>query len=137
MAPDPCRGCRRPLGRRHCLAKRRLHVGEERAHGDLVVDALGGASSGRFLRTLRRGGALFPIFPLGFADFDEAERLGVTVSATQVRSSGARLAEVASLLDDGTIQVLLDSVYSLAEARKAHERAARGASPGKLVLAVE
>lgn len=104
---------------------------------DLVVDALGGASSGRFLRTLKRGGALFPIFPLGFADFDEAARLGVTVSATQVRSSGAQLAELASLLDDGTIRVVLDSVFPLAKAREAHERAARGHLRGKLVLAVE
>ncbi len=31
---------------------------------DLVVDAVGGATTGRFLRTLKRGGALFPIFPV-------------------------------------------------------------------------
>lgn len=29
---------------------------------DLVIDAVGGPASGRFLRTLKRGGALFPIF---------------------------------------------------------------------------
>lgn len=104
---------------------------------DLVVDALGGASSSRFLRTLKRGGALFPIFPLGFAGSEEAERLAVTVSATQVRSSGAQLAELAPLLDDGTIRVVLDSVFPLADARKAHERAARGHIQGKIVLAVE
>jgi len=104
---------------------------------DLVVDALGGPSSSRFLRTLKRGGALFPIFPLGFAGSEEAERLGVTVSATQVRSSGAQLAEVARLLDDGTIRVVLDSVFSLADARKAHERAAQGHLQGKIVLEVE
>ncbi|STS82212.1 bifunctional zinc-containing alcohol dehydrogenase/quinone oxidoreductase [Klebsiella pneumoniae] len=34
---------------------------------DLVIDAPGGPASGRFLRTLRPGGALYPIFPLGFA----------------------------------------------------------------------
>lgn len=104
---------------------------------DLVVDALGGASSGRFLRTLKRGGALFPIFPLGFADFEEAERLGITVSATQVRSSGAQLAQLAPLLEHGTIRVVLDSVFALADARKAHERAAQGHIQGKIVLEVE
>ncbi len=103
---------------------------------DLVVDALGGPSSARFLRTLKRGGALFPIFPLGFAGSGEAERLGVTVSVTQVRSSGAQLAEVARLLDDGSIRVVLDSVFSLADARKAHERAAQGHLQGKIVLEV-
>ena len=103
---------------------------------DLVVDAVGGPASSRFLRTLKRGGALFPIFPLGFDGFDEAAQRGITVSSTQVRSSGAQLAQLATLLDDGTIRVVIDSTYPLAEARQAHERAARGNIQGKLVLTV-
>ncbi len=103
---------------------------------DLVVDAVGGPASSRFLRTLKRGGALFPIFPLGFDGFDEAAQRGITVSSTQVRSSGAQLAQLATLLDDGTIRVVIDSTYPLADARQAHERAARGNIQGKLVLTV-
>jgi NADPH:quinone reductase-like Zn-dependent oxidoreductase len=103
---------------------------------DLVIDAVGGPTSGRFLRTLKRGGALFPVFPLGFSGSDEAEKLGVTVSSTQVRSSGAQLAELARLLDAGTIRAVIDSTYPLAEARKAHERAAAGHIRGKIVLTV-
>jgi NADPH:quinone reductase-like Zn-dependent oxidoreductase len=103
---------------------------------DLVIDAVGGPTSDRFLRTLKRGGALFPIFPLGFAGAEEAARRGVTVSSTQVRSSGAQLAQLAPLLDAGTIRVVIDSTYPLAQARKAHERAARGNLQGKLVLTV-
>jgi NADPH:quinone reductase-like Zn-dependent oxidoreductase len=103
---------------------------------DLVVDTVGGAGAQRFLRTLKRGGALFPIFPLGFAGAEEAADLGVTVSYTQVRSSGAQLAELAPLLDAGTIRVVIDSTYPLADAREAHERAARGNLQGKLVLTV-
>jgi NADPH:quinone reductase-like Zn-dependent oxidoreductase len=110
---------------------------EDVAHNiDLVIDALGGPSAGRFLRTLKRGGALFPVFPLGFSDSEEAKKLGVTVSATQVRSNGAQLKEVGRLLDDGTIRVVLDSTYPLADARKAHERAAQGHIQGKIVLNV-
>jgi len=104
---------------------------------DLVIDAVGGPTTGRFLRTLKPGGALFPIFPLGFSGTDEAERLGVTVSATQVRSSGAQLAEVAPLLNNGTVGVAIDSTFPLADARKAHERAARGNIQGKIVLTVD
>jgi NADPH:quinone reductase-like Zn-dependent oxidoreductase len=103
---------------------------------DLVVDCVGGPTTSRFLRTIKRGGALFPIFPLGFAGAEEAARLGVTVSSTQVRSSGRQLAELASLLDAGTIRVAIDSTYRLADARKAHERAATGNLQGKLVLTV-
>ena len=103
---------------------------------DLVVDALGGPTSGRFLRTLKPGGALFPVYPLGFADAEEAAKRDVTVSATQVRSSGAQLAQLAPLLNDGKIRVVIDSTYPLAEARKAHERAAEGHIQGKIVLTV-
>ena len=103
---------------------------------DLVVDSVGGPTSGRFLKTLKRGGALFPIFPLGFSGAEEAQKLGVTVSATQVRSNGAQLAELASLLDSGTVRVVIDSSFPLAQAASAHERAARGHTQGKIVLTV-
>ncbi|MFT3719662.1 NADP-dependent oxidoreductase [Pseudorhodoferax sp.] len=103
---------------------------------DLVVDAVGGPATGRFLRTLKRGGALFPILPLGFSGADEAEKLGVTVSTTQVRSSGAQLAQLAGLLHAGTIRVAIDSTFALADARQAHERAARGHTRGKIALTV-
>ncbi|MHC8332828.1 NADP-dependent oxidoreductase [Pseudomonas sp. LB3P25] len=103
---------------------------------DLVIDSVGGPTTGRFLRTLKRGGALFPVFPLGFSGAEEAEKLGVTVSATQVRSNGAQLAELARLLDAGTVRVMIDSTYPLADARQAHERAARGHIRGKIALTV-
>jgi NADPH:quinone reductase-like Zn-dependent oxidoreductase len=103
---------------------------------DLVIDSVGGPATGRFLRTLKRGGALFPVFPLGFSGTEEAAKLGITVSATQVRSSGAQLAELARLLDDGTVRVAIDSTFPLADAQKAHERAAHGSIQGKIVLTV-
>ncbi|MFI7504064.1 NADP-dependent oxidoreductase [Streptomyces sp. NPDC049687] len=102
---------------------------------DLVVDAVGGRESSRFLRTLKRGGALFPVF-FGEYDDEETARLGVTVSGTQVRSNGAQLAEVGRLLDAGTVRVAIDSTFPLADARAAHERAARGHIQGKIVLTV-
>ena len=104
---------------------------------DLVIDAVGGPTTSRFLRTLKPGGALFPIFPLGFSGTDEAEKLGVKVSATQVQSSGAQLAKLGRLLDAGTIRVAIDSTFPLADARKAHERASRGHIQGKIVLTVK
>ncbi|MEU7255546.1 NADP-dependent oxidoreductase [Streptomyces rimosus] len=109
---------------------------EELASGvDLVLDAVGGHDSSRLLRTLKRGGALFPVF---FGEYDEEEttKLGVTVSGTQVRSNGAQLAEVGRLLDAGTVRVAIDSTYPLADAQAAHERASRGHIQGKIVLKV-
>jgi NADPH:quinone reductase-like Zn-dependent oxidoreductase len=103
---------------------------------DLVVDAVGGPKAARFLPTLKRGGALFLMFPLGFTGHDEAEKLGITVSTTQVRSNGAQLAEIAALLAAGTVRVVIDSTFPLADAARAHERAAGGHIQGKIVLTV-
>ncbi|MBD1383253.1 NADP-dependent oxidoreductase [Metabacillus arenae] len=109
---------------------------EDVAHDvDLVLDTFGGPTTDRFLRTLKRGGALFPVF-LGFSDAEEATKLGVTVSTTQVRSNGPQLAELGRLLDAGTVRVAIDSTFPLADARKAHERAAGGHNQGKIVLTV-
>lgn len=102
---------------------------------DLVLDTVGGPDSRRLLRTLKRGGAQFPVFPGDFDD-EEIAKLGVTVSGTQVRSNGAQLAELGRLLDAGTIRVAIDSTFALAEAQAAHERAARGHIRGKIALTV-
>ncbi|NWJ74299.1 NADP-dependent oxidoreductase [Pseudonocardia sp. ICBG1122] len=102
---------------------------------DLVLDAVGGSRSRRFLQCVRRGGALYPVY---FGEFDNEENaeLGVTVTATQVRASGVQLARLAGLVADGDLRAAIDSTYPLEAARSAHERAARGHIQGKIVLTV-
>ncbi|MFI2744228.1 NADP-dependent oxidoreductase [Zhouia sp. PK063] len=109
---------------------------EEVDNLDLVIDGVGGPSTNRFLKTLKPGGSLFPIFPLGFDGAEEAKKLGVHVSATQVRSNGPQLATIAPLMDNGTLQVAIDSTFPLSAASKAHERAEKGHLQGKIVLTV-
>ncbi|SDX46448.1 NADPH:quinone reductase [Pseudomonas syringae] len=103
---------------------------------DLVIDAVGGRDMERFLRVIRPRGSLFLVNPLGFSGQDEAAALGITVSSTQVRSDGAQLAEAGRLLDDGTLRIVIDSTFPLAEASSAHTRALRGGIQGKVVLIV-
>lgn len=101
---------------------------------DLVFDAVGGANMARFLRCIRPGGALFLVNPLGFSAHHEAAQKAVTVSSTQVRSSGAQLSQAGRLLEEGVVRVVIDSTYPLALASAAHQRAAMGNIQGKIVL---
>lgn len=102
---------------------------------DLVVDVVGGPTSGRFLRTLKRGGSLFPVY-LAQYDPEEVAARGVITSATQVRASGAQMAQLAELFEQGVLRVAIDSTFPLADAAKAHARAAEGHLQGKIVLTV-
>lgn len=101
---------------------------------DLVLDAVGGANMERFLRSIKPYGALFLVNPLGFSGHHEAARRKITVSTTQVRSNGAQLEEAGRLLEDGSVRVVIDSTYPLAEASAAHRRASEGGIQGKIVL---
>lgn len=103
---------------------------------DLVLDAVGGSNIERFLGIIKQGGALFLVNPLSFSGYDEAARRKITVSSTQVRSNGAQLAEAGRLLENGTVRVVIDSTYPLAQASAAHQRASRGNIQGKIVLTV-
>lgn len=102
---------------------------------DLVIDTVGGPHSSRLLTVLKRGGTMLPVF---FAQYDaeETARRDITVSNIQVRSNGLQLAEIGRSLDDGTLQVGVDSTYPLHEAARAHTRAAQGHIQGKIVLTV-
>ncbi|WP_030182800.1 NADP-dependent oxidoreductase [Streptomyces violaceorubidus] len=102
---------------------------------DVVLDAVGGPTSRRFLSTLKRGGALHPVY---FGEFDDEEnaKLDITVTGTQVRANGTQLAELGHLLGTGAIRVAIDSTFPLADAQAAHARAAQGHIQGKIVLTV-
>lgn len=104
---------------------------------DLVIDAVGGPNMERFLDVIKPGGALYLVNPLGFAGHQEAARRGITVSSTQVRSSGRQLEEAGRLLESGALRVVTDSTYPLSDAAAAHKRAAQGGIQGKIVLIVD
>lgn len=101
---------------------------------DLVVDAVGGPGMERFLHVIKPGGALFLVNPLGFTGQDDAVSAGITVSSTQVHSSGKQLSEAGRLLNDGTLRIAIDSTWALADAQAAHRRAMQGGVQGKIVL---
>ncbi|MFJ8150432.1 NADP-dependent oxidoreductase [Streptomyces sp. NPDC096048] len=95
---------------------------------DAVLDAavLGDSA----LEWARDGGAYVGVIP-GAAP---AAVRGVRVGSVEVRADGARLAELAGLVDEGALTLRVAGTYALDEAVKAHTRLAEGGLRGRLVL---
>ncbi|WP_250906270.1 NADP-dependent oxidoreductase [Nonomuraea sp. NEAU-A123] len=102
---------------------------------DHLFDTVGGPQGHRFLPVLRRGGTLSPVF-FGEYHRERAAELGIAFVSGQVHSDGGQMAELARLIEAGHVRVGIDSVFPLAEAAKAHERAEQGHIQGKIVLRV-
>ncbi|MEU6864655.1 NADP-dependent oxidoreductase [Streptomyces sp. NPDC046876] len=127
----------RSLGVDEPVDYRTQDVAETVRDVDVVLDAVGGANAARSLRTLRPGGTLVSILPLD-ADFPraEAEAAGVRAVFMLVEPDHQGLREIARLVEDGRLRVLVDSVFPLEAAAEAHRRGETGRTTGKLVLSV-
>ena len=66
----------------------------------------------------------------------KARRQGVDYSFLFMRADGAQLAEIAKLVDAGTIRPVIDSVFGFAETPAAMARVASGRARGKVVIQV-
>ena len=94
---------------------------------DLVFDTVGGDTLRRSPGVLAEGGRLVSVAE------EPPEGAGTYFI---VEPSGAQLAEIAGLADSGALEVEIDSVFELAEARAAFERLAQPGKRGKVVLRV-
>ncbi|WP_210592669.1 NADP-dependent oxidoreductase [Streptomyces sp. GESEQ-35] len=95
---------------------------------DAVLDAaiLGAAA----LERVRDGGAYVGVIP-GTAP---ASVRGIRVAELGVVADGARLAELAALVEEGVLTLRVAGTYPLDEAAKAHARLAEGGMRGRIVL---
>ncbi|GLW06856.1 NADPH:quinone reductase [Microtetraspora sp. NBRC 13810] len=89
--------------------------------GAFVTDAV--ADGGRYASIATQAG---PVPDLS------ARQVATTIH--QVREDGAGLAELTALVDRGALRPRVDSTFGLHEIRAAHERFARGALNGKVVV---
>jgi NADPH:quinone reductase-like Zn-dependent oxidoreductase len=104
---------------------------------DVVLDAIGGPNWARSLQTLRRGGTLISILPLDDTfPAKEAEAAGVRAVFMLVEPDHAGLREVTSLVEGGRLRVIVDEVFPLEEAARAHTLSETGRTTGKVVLSV-
>ena len=67
---------------------------------------------------------------------NNAKKRGVDYSFLFMRADGAQLAEIAKLVDAGTIRPVIDSVFGFAETPAAMARVASGRARGKVVIQV-
>ena len=101
---------------------------------DVVFDTVGGGTTARSLRVVRRGGALVSI--AAQPDPAEAARAGVTAVFFIVHPSREQLREIAGLIDAGRLRVNVQETYPLSDARRAFARSMEGHLNGKVVLRV-
>lgn len=102
---------------------------------DIVLETIGGDNATRSLRTLRPGGTLVSIRP---ADetflIAAAEQAGVAARVMVVEPDLGGLQQLAALVEQGRLRVLVDSVYDLDHVAEAHRRGETGRTVGKIVL---
>jgi NADPH:quinone reductase-like Zn-dependent oxidoreductase len=98
---------------------------------DVVLDTLGGEIQQRSWKVLKKGGIL--VSTLGITSRPDSDMRAKSLS---VNPSAGQLAEIAELIDAKHIKPIVETVLSLAEARRAHELSQSGRSQGKIVLRV-
>jgi NADPH:quinone reductase-like Zn-dependent oxidoreductase len=122
----------RALGADEVIDYRATRFEERVRDMDAVLDTVGGETLQRSWGVLKSGGTLVTIAAQNEGTQDPAVRDAFFI----VEANRSQLVEIAGLIDDGQIRVLLQEVFPLAQARQAYARAQEGGTRGKVVLRV-
>jgi len=101
---------------------------------DVVLDTLAGETRTRSWGVLKKAGILVTI--LGQPSPEDAKAHGVRAAGIFVQPNPKQLAEIAALVDSGTLKPHVEAVFPLAEASKAHQLGEKNRVRGKIVLRV-
>jgi NADPH:quinone reductase-like Zn-dependent oxidoreductase len=101
---------------------------------DLVFDLIAGETQERSWAVLKSGGVL--VSTLTKPSEEVAARHGVRSTRFTVQPNAAELAEIARLIEDGKVRVIVESTFPLAEAAAAQIHLERDHVRGKIVLTV-
>lgn len=101
---------------------------------DLVFDMIGGDASLESAKLLKKGGII--VGSVGKLDDEDAIKLGIASEYVFVKPSGRELAEIAQLIEEGTIHVPFIEEMRLQDAASAQEKSRQGHTKGKIVLKV-
>src|SRR5688572_1233209 len=101
---------------------------------DVVLDCVGGLLE-RSIKVLKSGGFLSWIAGgLATERVAELAKEGIRAGGILVHIDNTQLAEITKLIDAGIVKPVVEKVFPLAEASKAHEAIETGRTRGKIVL---
>ncbi len=100
---------------------------------DIIFDTIGGESQTNLWPSLRKGGML--VSTVGTAE-QVAYWYGASGKSFRMTPNGARLQEIAGLIDKGILRVVVDKTFPLSEADKAQKLSQSGKARGKIILQV-
>jgi NADPH:quinone reductase-like Zn-dependent oxidoreductase len=100
---------------------------------DMVFDTIGGETQEHSWQVMHKGGTL--VSTVG-VDESMGTKFGMIGKSFMVNSNGARLEQIAGLIDKGLLRVIIEKEFPLNEVRKAHELSQSGKASGKIILRV-
>ncbi len=101
---------------------------------DAVLDLIGGETATRSYAMVRRGGVM--VSTVGAADADLAARAGIRGVNIAMKRSAADLAELAGLVERGSVKPRMGPIFRLDQAREAQDLSQQGRAKGKILLRV-
>jgi NADPH:quinone reductase-like Zn-dependent oxidoreductase len=101
---------------------------------DVVLDPLSAESQRRSLGVLKKGGILVALTEEPSQNL--AHEKGVRATMIGVKPDGARLAEIAKLIEEGKLRPLIQKVFPLNSAKEALELSHSRHAAGKIVLTI-
>jgi NADPH:quinone reductase-like Zn-dependent oxidoreductase len=101
---------------------------------DLVFDLVSGDTQDRSWRVLKEGGIM--VSTLGQPPAEKAAQHNVQAAGYRAQPNPAQLSEIGRLIDDGQVRVVVDRIFSLAEATAAQDYLEQEHVRGKVVLRV-
>ena len=101
---------------------------------DLVFDTIGGETQLKSLDVLKEGGRLITVLAPEYGA--EAKSKKVHLSGFTAQSKANQLKEIGEMIDNGKVKPIVETIYTLSDARKAHIESENGHTRGKIVLQV-
>jgi len=104
---------------------------------DFVLDAIGGDNIDHSILVTKKGGSVISI-PTGLNETvaEKAKAKGVNGYFILVQSDGDDMKQIASLLEKGKINAVVEQVFPFSEMKQAHLQQEMGRTVGKIVIKI-